>query len=40
MSVVDGEWEDLKRYNLTELYNQATKSGRAEKMVEAAAKQA
>lgn len=21
MSVVDGDWDDLKKYNLTELYN-------------------
>ncbi|KAL1844119.1 hypothetical protein VTJ49DRAFT_4971 [Mycothermus thermophilus] len=26
MSVVDGNWEDLKRYNLTELYGQGRKS--------------
>jgi tRNA acetyltransferase TAN1 len=23
MSVVDGDWEELKRFNLTELYSQA-----------------
>jgi tRNA acetyltransferase TAN1 len=23
MSVVDGDWDELKRYNLTELYSQA-----------------
>jgi hypothetical protein len=27
MSVVDGDWEDLKRYNLTELYKMAAKVG-------------
>lgn len=23
MSVVDGDWDELKKYNMTELYNQA-----------------
>ena len=28
MSVVDGDWDELKRFNLTELYSQArTASG-------------
>ena len=26
MSIVDGDWDELKRYNLTELYNQAEKT--------------
>lgn len=25
MSVVDGNWDELKKYNLTEIYNQAAK---------------
>lgn len=24
MSVVDGDWEALKKYNITEIYNEAT----------------
>ncbi len=27
MSVVDGDWDDLKKYNLSELYSQAKVSG-------------
>ena len=26
MSVVDGDWNELKKYNLTELYSQAAKN--------------
>jgi tRNA acetyltransferase TAN1 len=30
MSVVDGDWDELKRYNLTELYSQARNASTAE----------
>ncbi|KAI0015855.1 hypothetical protein F4780DRAFT_762298 [Xylariomycetidae sp. FL0641] len=38
MSVVDGEWEDLKRYNLHELYLSAAKSASASRKAEASEK--
>lgn len=29
MSVVDGDWDNLKKYNLFEIYNQAVKDSAA-----------
>ena len=35
MSVVDGDWNELKKYNLTELYSQAAKNSPPAKKDEA-----
>lgn len=38
MSVVDGDyWNDLKKYNLTELYTQANNQGQGEEKAPAVA---
>lgn len=36
MSVVDGDWDDLKKYNLFEIYNQAIKDNSASAAAETA----